>query len=224
MVSGKKPKNHLLLWLAILAGVPLLLTGGLTNSGCNSPTIDDIIPFQEGDLIFQTSRMPWHQVMGAFSPYPVNHCGIILKENGQFFVLEAAQRVQKVPLEFWIHRGENSRFLIARFKGMNDSLRLRIHQAANLYLGKPYDFKLSWNEEALYNAELVRKIYQQALGIYLGPILRIQADQLDAAVLNDPETSGAAYSGRKTAHRVLEIATPVSLLEDRRLEIVFSNF
>ncbi|RMG61771.1 MAG: hypothetical protein D6715_12995 [Calditrichaeota bacterium] len=223
MVSGKKPRKHLAIWLIVLAFLPLLLTGGLGNAGCNSPTIDQVLPFQEGDLVFQVSKLPWHRIMGQFSLFPVNHCGIVLKEGDKFYVLEAGQKVQKVPLTFWVNRGEKKRFMIARFKGMNDSLRNRIHRLAQLYLGKPYDFKLSWDDEAYYNAELVRKIFQQAAGVYLGPILRVQTGQLEGNF--SAKASPAPSSARPIKQtQVLEIATPVSLLRDRRMEIVFSNF
>ena len=60
---------------------------------------------QTGDLIFQTEVgiMQGHAIqLGTLSKF--NHVGVVVKENGNFYVYEALGKVQKTKLKSFIDR------------------------------------------------------------------------------------------------------------------------
>jgi len=187
-------------------------------AGCQGTRPSYLDSIQSGDIIFQRSPLIQHRVMGWISESRINHCGIIIKEDDQFFVLEVVDRVKKTPLKEWIKRGWDERFIVARVRSFSEINRNDIAITAKLFMGRLYDWKFSWDDNKLYNAEFVRKIYERSSSIYLGRIFRFRYSNLSPAYQD---------SLKKFPWQALEnqeIITPQAILEYGSLKIVYTNF
>lgn len=71
---------------------------------------------KEGDIIFQTSLSQQSKAIQLATKSKYSHCGIIFKEGSDFIVLEAVQPVKTTPLNKWIARGEDGKYVIKRLK------------------------------------------------------------------------------------------------------------
>ena len=61
---------------------------------------------QDGDVIFHVSESNQSKAIkiGTLSRY--SHCGIVVIENGQPYVIEAERGVEKTPMKTWLRRGK----------------------------------------------------------------------------------------------------------------------
>ena len=119
--------------------------------------------FEDGDIIFQTSKSSQSQILKIVTKSQLTHCGIIFIKNGKYFVFEAVQPVKVTPLENWISRGENSKYKVTRLKYvLTESSKKDMFNYAKKQLGKNYDLKFEWSESKMYCSELVWKIYNSA--------------------------------------------------------------
>jgi len=125
--------------------------------------------YREGDIIFQS--LPHGELVAAIegaTQSEWSHCGVIMREDGEWVVYEALGMVRTTPLVDWIRRGRNHRFEVYRLKpGIPfDVENLRLHLQA--FLGKPYDFHYAPDDTAIYCSELIYKAYERAEGIKIG--------------------------------------------------------
>jgi hypothetical protein len=118
---------------------------------------------ETGDLIFQTEvgRSQAHAIqIATASPY--NHVGVVVEENGKFYVYEAHGPVKKTKLDTYINRkGSGKRFVVYRHDHVTEKNHAKIKRYLKSQVGKPYDNYLSWDNSALYCSELAYK----ALGV-----------------------------------------------------------
>lgn len=77
--------------------------GQLTNQRVNEYLENT---FQNGDIIFQTSKSSQSKAIQLATNSKYSHMGIIYETDGQFFVYEAVQPVKLTKLNDWIKRGE----------------------------------------------------------------------------------------------------------------------
>ena len=99
-------------------------------------------------------------------------------------VLEAVQPVRTTPLDKWIRRGVDSRFVVKRLRDrgllksavMRDSMRAwgKGHQ------GKDYDLSFAWSDDEMYCSELVWKLYKEVVGIELAPLQTVANFSLES--------------------------------------------
>jgi hypothetical protein len=140
--------------------------------------------FQEGDIVFQTSNSAQSVVIHLATHSTISHCGIVFKENDQWYILEAVQPVKVTLWKNWVKKGKGEKYFIKRLKNKNkitpENL-LKMKQLGQKLLGKDYDMGFNWSDDRLYCSELVWKIYQQALGITLCPLKRLKDFDLSAA-------------------------------------------
>lgn len=133
--------------------------------------------FQEGDLIFQTSLSGQSQAIQLATRSPYSHCGIIFKEEGKFYVFEAIQPVSRTPLERWIARGKQGKYVVKRLKksdlDTNPKTIMEMKSLAKSFLGRPYDSYFEWSDENMYCSEYIWKIYQQTTGLELGRLQKL---------------------------------------------------
>jgi hypothetical protein len=83
---------------------------------------------RNGDLIFQTSLSRQSKAIQVSTKSKYSHCGLVFrKENDtiNWFVLEADQLVKWTPLEKWITRGKDGKFVIKRLQSDPMLLELR---------------------------------------------------------------------------------------------------
>ena len=173
---------------------------------------------QSGDLVFHTSRSQQSAAIQAATHSPLSHVGLVEVTARGTFVLEAVQPVRRTPFERWRARGEAGRVLVLRHPAADAAARERVLQEARRHLGKPYDARFGWDDEALYCSELVHKAYARGAGLQLGRLERLGS--LDLSVL------GPALRERYGARipLSLELLTPASLAADPALRVVHSDF
>jgi len=171
-----------------------------------------------GDLVFQESPLLQHREIGWISNSHINNCGIIIRDNKKFYVMEAANAVHKIPFREWLKRGRIKAFIIARWRNLSAAGSLKVRKTALAYLGRLYDWNLEWDESKIYGAELVRKVFESAEGTYLGDISVFDPRVLKPALRDSLQKYNPELLRRK------EIVTPEAILQDAELEVVFNSF
>lgn len=127
---------------------------------------------QNGDLIFQTSLSAQSKAIQLATQSKYSHCGIIYKTGNDYYVFEAVQPVKLTPLNKWIDRGKDGKFVIKRLKNADEVLTpatlAKMKQVGDQFSGKNYDLTFEWSDDKIYCSELIWKIYQRATGIEIG--------------------------------------------------------
>lgn len=131
-----------------------------------------------GDLIFQTSLSGQSKAIQAATHSKYSHCGLIFKDGNEFFVFEAVQPVKRTPLDKWIARGENGKFVVKRLKNAGQILTpatlQKMKQVSEEFTGKNYDLTFEWSDNKIYCSELIWKIYQRATGLEVGKLQKLK--------------------------------------------------
>lgn len=142
---------------------------------------------KNGDLIFQTSLSEQSQAIQLATKSKYSHCGLIYKEGKNLFVFEAVQPVKLTPLNKWIARGQNGKYVIKRLKNADEVLTSdaieKMKQLANSFKGKNYDSVFEWSDDKIYCSELIWKIYQRATGIEIGKLQKLSDFDLTSEVV-----------------------------------------
>jgi len=143
--------------------------------------------FQNGDIIFQTSKSRQSKAIQIATGSKYSHMGIIYKQGDDFFVYEAVQPVKLTPLNEWINRGENGHYVVKRIKNSDKLLTpetlAKMKQIGEKYAGKDYDLYFEWTDSRIYCSELVWKIYNEAIGLEIGELEKLgDFDLTDKAV------------------------------------------
>lgn len=177
-MTFKKPYLFLgLIGITVLAGVflkqkyPRLKIGQIwPKQAAISPAIRDKI--QNGDLIFQTSLSSQSKAIQLATHSKYSHCGLIFKENSEYYVFEAVQPVKKTPLSKWIARGQEGHYVIKRLKNskqiLDEPTLAKMKQVGQQFAGKNYDLAFDWSDDKIYCSELIWKMYKRAAGIEIG--------------------------------------------------------
>jgi hypothetical protein len=154
----------------------------ITLSCSQSPAPDSRPPqtgvsFENGDIIFQTSKSGQSRAIQLATHSKYSHMGIVYQMDGKYFVYEAVQPVKLTPLQAWIDRGEDRHYVLKRLKHADRILTPetlgKMKKAGEKYKGKPYDIYFGWSNERIYCSELVWKIYKEAAGIEIGKLERL---------------------------------------------------
>ncbi len=171
-----------------------------------------------GDLVFHTSRSQQSVAIQAATDSPLSHVGLVEVTPAGVFVVEAVQPVQRVPFARWKARGVNGRLLVLRPEQLPEAQREAAVAEAKRHLGKPYDWRFGWGDEAMYCSELARKAYEAGAGVAYGKMEKLGT--LDVRRLRPQLQS--RYGGQVPVD--LELITPASLAADERLTVVHSDF
>jgi uncharacterized protein YycO len=146
---------------------------------------EDIQKIQNGDIIFHVSLSGQGKAIQLATKSKYTHCGIIYEENGNFWVYEAIQPVQKTPLKEWIQRGDKQHYVIKRLKNASNVLIPEVLQKMKDYgktfQGKNYDIYFSWSDDRIYCSELVWKIYYKITGIQIGKLQKLREFDLTSS-------------------------------------------
>ncbi len=137
--------------------------------------IADYLP-QDGDIIFQSSQSNQSKAVEQATNSPYSHMGIIFTKNGKPYVFEAASKVVYTPLDKWINRGKNKKYVIKRLKDRTLSAKeiTNLKQVAHTFENKPYDIWFGWDDNYIYCSELVWKIYNKALNLKIGKLQTVK--------------------------------------------------
>jgi uncharacterized protein YycO len=178
---------------------------------------------KNGDLIFQTSLSAQSKAIQAATLSKYSHCGIIYKEENDFFVLEAVQPVKKTPLDKWIARGENEKFVIKRLKNADHVLIpatiQKMKQVGEELIGKNYDFTFEWSDHKIYCSELIWKVYQRATGLEIGKLQKLSNFNLESEVVR--KKMAERYGNRIPMDEI--VISPAAIFDSELLKTVKAN-
>lgn len=170
------------------------------------------VTLQTGDVVLQTSTSSRSALIRKASQSPYSHVGLVERTKAGVFVLEAVQPVLRTPLAKWVQRGLGGTVTVLRPSGLDEAARAQVVAAAKRELGKPYDARYRWDDEALYCSELVVKAFERGAGATVGRHEVVKTLNLSKAELAlgpklgiDPEQT---------------LVTPASLVGDAQLELV----
>jgi uncharacterized protein YycO len=106
-----------------------------------------------------------------------SHVGIIYLVSGKYMVFEAVQPVKLTPLNEWINRAKNSKYVIKRLKDeykLSQASLAKMKEIGNTYVNKDYDLYFNWSDEKMYCSELVWKIYKFGANIEIGKLQQLK--------------------------------------------------
>ncbi|ATB28955.1 YiiX/YebB-like N1pC/P60 family cysteine hydrolase [Melittangium boletus] len=176
------------------------------------------LELKTGDLVFHTSRSRQSQAIQAATHSPLSHVGLVEVTPSGVFVVEAVQPVQRVPFARWKARGAKGRLLVMRPERLSEDARAAAVAEAKRHLGKPYDWRFGWGNEAMYCSELARKAYSAATGVDFGKMERLGSLEVKALGRQLRERYGGTIPSE------LELITPASLAADERLTVMYSDY
>ena len=179
---------------------------------------------QTGDILFQDFDSDLSQAIKEISHSQFSHVGVVLVMDGETWVLEAVSPVRLTELDSWIARNERNFYVAKRLKDASSrwtpEKQNQLIREAKKHLGKPYDIRFEWSNEALYCSELVWKVYYEVLGIRIGEIQRLK--ELDTSTAIVQETLFRLY-GNQVPYEEL-VVSPQAILEcPLLLEIPVTN-
>lgn len=179
--------------------------------------------FQDGDIIFQTSKSNQSKAIQLATKSKYSHMGIIYFQEGKPFVFEATQPVKITPMQEWIDRGEDALFVVKRLKNANNILtpkaKQKMKQVGEEYVGKNYDIYFEWADDRIYCSELVWKIYKKACGIEVGKLEKLKDFDLSSVPV---KAKLAERYGNNIPMEELVIS-PESIYQSDKLITVFKN-
>lgn len=155
-------------WIALLA-LSLASCAGSKKPATYEPA--------EGDILFQSlPNDPGMDLVDAIegsTDSPYSHCGMVFRENGDWWVIEAIGPVKVTQLQDYIDRGRDDKLWAYRF---DEKKRKHIPAALAAMkedLGKPYDARYRFDSEAIYCSELIFRGWKAATGEDLGKVVTL---------------------------------------------------
>ncbi|MEW5743160.1 MAG: YiiX/YebB-like N1pC/P60 family cysteine hydrolase [Myxococcota bacterium] len=170
------------------------------------------VTLQTGDVVLQTSKSSRSALIRKASASPYSHVGLVERTPQGVFVLEAVQPVSRTPLAKWVKRGVGGTVTVLRPKGLAGSTLEKVVAVAKAQLGKPYDARYRWDDEALYCSELVVKAFEEGAGVTVGKQEVVKSLHLSAAEL--------ALGPKLGIDPNQTLVTPGSLVGDEHLELI----
>lgn len=178
---------------------------------------------RDGDIIFQTSQSDQCKAIQLATKSIYSHCGIIFKENNEWYVWEAVQPVRKTPLKSWIKHGENNHFVVKRLKNHDEVVTadviLKMKSIGKSYMGKNYDLTFEWSDDRIYCSELVWKIYERAVGIEVGKLQKLKEFDLTHPLVK--EKLNERYGENIPMEEL--VISPGAIFENPELILVLEN-
>ncbi|WP_246255843.1 YiiX/YebB-like N1pC/P60 family cysteine hydrolase [Cyclobacterium plantarum] len=169
--------------------MPIFLICCCLVLGCEENSVD--IEWKEGDILFQNGDCgdfctAIRKVTTAYEGRHFSHNGLLLKEKGQWMVIEAIREgVSLTPLDTFLFRhttpSGNPSVHVGRLKSPNRKLIPLALKHAKSLIGKPYDMAFDMENDAYYCSELIHLAFKKAnrgKGIFQTPPM----------TFNDPET------------------------------------
>jgi uncharacterized protein YycO len=126
----------------------------------------------EGDILFQSLPNPAGldlvDAIEGSTGSPYSHCGMVFQQSGEWQVIEAIGPVKITPLGDYIARGRGRRVWAYRLDESSKKKVPAALTAMKLDLGKPYDPRYRFDDEAIYCSELIWRGWKAATGRELG--------------------------------------------------------
>jgi hypothetical protein len=171
---------------------------------------------REGDIVFQSlPHLPLVDAIESVSNSKLSHCGIVFRQEQDWWVLEALGEVIVTPLTEWTERGRERWFMVCRFRTTTNIDTLKFIAAAKIYLGRPYDYRYMFNNEAIYCSELAYLAFKDVTGDTLGRVMKLG----DLNWRPNEDFIRSMEDGGLPLER--EMITPVDLSRARELQVIF---
>ena len=195
----------------------------LENARTEVKKLADQDEIKNGDLIFQTSLSRQSKAIQLATKSKFSHCGLIYKDGDDFYVFEAIQPVKRTPLDKWIARGQDGKYVIKRLKNADQVLTPKViakmKQIGNEFNGKNYDLTFEWSDDKIYCSELIWKIYQRATGIEIGKLEELGDFDLTNEVVKNKMKE--RYGDKIPTEEI--VISPASIFDSELLTAVKSN-
>jgi uncharacterized protein YycO len=195
----------------------------LENARTEVKKLADKDEIKNGDLIFQTSLSGQSKAIQLATKSKYSHCGLIYKDGNDFYVFEAVQPVERTPLDKWIARGQDGKYVIKRLKNADQVLTPTtltiMKQVGDQFNGKNYDLTFEWSDDKVYCSELVWKIYQRATGIEIGKLEKLSDFDLTNEAVK--EIMNERYGDKIPTDEI--VISPASIFDSELLTTVKSN-
>ena len=179
---------------------------------------------KNGDLIFQTSLSRQSKAIQLATKSKYSHCGIIYKDGNNFFVFEAVQPVKLTPLEKWIARGEDGKYVTKRLKNadkiLTSSVLKKMKLIGDRFRGKNYDLTFEWSDDKIYCSELIWKIYKRATSIEIGKLEKLSDFDLTNQLVK--KTMKERYGNKIPTEEI--VISPAAIFQSELLKTVISNY
>lgn len=181
------------------------------------------VTLKNGDLIFHTSRSSQSQAIQLATKSKYSHCGIIYQEGEKYFVFEAIQPVKYTPLEQWIARGKDGKYVVKRLKNAAQVLTPEVLRKMLIvgegFKGKNYDLTFEWSDDKIYCSELIWKVYQRATGLEIGKLDKLSSFDLSANAVK--KKMKERYGNKIPLNET--VISPAAVFESELLVTVKSN-
>lgn len=174
----------------------------------------------EGDILFQSlpnpAGMDLVDAIEGSTGSPYSHCGVVFREGTSWKVIEAIGPVKITPLQEYVSRGRGGKLWAYRLKESERKHVPAALAAMRKDLGKPYDPRYRFDDEAIYCSELIWRGWKAATGHGLGQVVTLGS--LDWRPYR-PVIE--AIEGRGVLPLDREMITPRDLAKAPELEKVF---
>ena len=195
----------------------------LENAKTEVKQLADNDEIKNGDLIFQTSLSGQSKAIQLATKSKYSHCGLIYKNGNEFYVFEAVQPVKRTPLEKWIARGKDGKYVIKRLKNADQVLTpatlTKMKQVGDQFNGKNYDLTFEWSDDKIYCSELIWKIYQRATGIEIGKLEKLSDFDLTNEAVK--QKMQERYGDKIPTNEI--VISPAAIFDSELLTTVKSN-
>lgn len=143
---------------------------------------------QTGDILFQSLKSDQSEAIQIATKSPYSHVGVVFIKDDKPFVLEAIEPVQFTPMNIWIKRGANRKYVAKRLVKADSILTKEnladLLEVGKLYLGKHYDIYFNWSDSSMYCSELVWKLYHEALDLDLTMPVKLSSFDLEHPIVS----------------------------------------
>lgn len=195
----------------------------LENAKKEVKNLTDGDEIKNGDLIFQTSLSGQSKAIQLATKSKYSHCGLIFKDGNEFYVFEAVQPVKRTPLDKWIARGKDGKYVIKRLKNadqvLNSATLTKMKQVGDQFNGKNYDLTFEWSDDKIYCSELIWKIYQRATGIEIGKLEKLSDFDLTNEAVK--QKMKERYGDKIPTNEI--VISPVAIFDSELLTTIKSN-
>ncbi len=140
----------------------------------------------DGDIIFIKNKKTGASLIPN-GKTKFNYLGVIFIENGVPIVYHATEPVSSSNIDDFIGLSEGREYKIRRLyeqELLDKDVVSTMRSFAKAKLQMHYDNKLTLNNDELYNAEFVYKMFQQCLGIPLTKPKTLESYKNDAASID----------------------------------------
>jgi len=197
----------------------------LENAHREVKNLVDNNSLKNGDIIFQTSLSRQSKAIQLATKSKYSHCGLIFKlDSGiyKWYVMEAVQPVKWTPLEKWIGRGENGKYVIKRVYTdpmLPDQLLEELKTEGEKFLGKNYDLTFEWSDDKIYCSELIWKVYKRVIGLDVGELQKLKDFDLSNSTVK--KIMKERYGNKIPMDET--VISPISIFDSELVKTVKSN-